>query len=154
MHPLQNWQDYAIARMPMTTYGRCGDLCQLLNLSWCLIRLLSFLLTDVRCTKTVQTLRKIVLMISVLIRLYSAMWVCREAEQNQSECVNDLARLRELDGTVTALLHVPASNTALVLRSNYGDIPTRVLTVRAKVNINEQMESEVPIIFVIPEDHL
>jgi hypothetical protein len=93
-------------------------------------------------------------MISVLIRLCSAMWVCREAEQNQSECMNDLARLRELDGTITALLYVPAPSTTIVLKSNYGDIPTRVITVRTEATVNGQMGSEMPIIFIIPEDHL
>jgi hypothetical protein len=93
-------------------------------------------------------------MISVLIRLCSAMWVCRETEQNQSECMHDLARLRELDGSITALLHVPAPNTTIVLKSNYGDIPTRVITVRTEVAVNEQMGNAMPIIFVIPEDHL
>jgi hypothetical protein len=93
-------------------------------------------------------------MISVLIRLCSAIWVYREAEQNQSECVNDLARLRELDGTITALLHIPAPNTTIVLKSNYGDIPIRVITVRTEITVNEQTDREMPVIFVIPENHL
>jgi hypothetical protein len=93
-------------------------------------------------------------MISVLIRLCSAMWVCREAEQNQPECVNDLARLRELDGTITALLHIPAPNTTIVLKSNYGDIPTKVIMVRTEVAVSEQTGSEMPVIFLIPEEHL
>lgn len=80
--------------------------------------------------------------------------MCREAEQNQSEYVNELARLRELDGTITALLHVPAPNTTIVLKTNYGDISTMVITVRTEVTINEQTGSEVPIILAILEEHL
>jgi hypothetical protein len=82
------------------------------------------------------------------------MWVCQEAEQKQSEFVDDLTRLRELDGTITALSHVPAPNTTIVLKSNYGDIQTRVITVRTEATSNELTGSAMPIIFVIPEDHL
>lgn len=56
-------------------------------------------------------------MTPVLIRLCAAMWVCREAQQKQSEFVDDLRQLRELDGTITALSHVPAPNTTIVLKS-------------------------------------
>jgi hypothetical protein len=93
-------------------------------------------------------------MIPVLIRLCSAMWVCQEAQQKQSEFVDDLKRLRELDGTITALSHVPAPNTTIVLKSSYGDIPTRVITVRTEATSNELTGSAMPVIFVIPEDHL
>lgn len=92
-------------------------------------------------------------MIAVLIRLCTALWVYQEAEQ-QSECVDELIRLRELDGTITALLHVPAPGTTLVLKSNYGDIPTRVITVRTEATSNEITGNFMPVIFVIPEDHL
>jgi hypothetical protein len=68
--------------------------------------------------------------------------------------VDDLKHLRELDGTITALSHVPAPNTTIVLKSNYGDIPTRVITVRTEAISNELTGSAMPIIFVIPEDHL
>ncbi|WNZ24165.1 hypothetical protein HJG54_15745 [Leptolyngbya sp. NK1-12] len=102
-------------------------------------------------------------MTPVLIRLCAAMWVCQEAQQKQSEFVDDLKRLRELDGTITALSHVPAPNTTMVLRtvgrtivlkSNYGDIPTRVITVRTEATSNELTGSAMPVIFVVPEDHL
>jgi hypothetical protein len=93
-------------------------------------------------------------MIPVLIRLCAAMWVCQEAKQKQSEFVDDLTRLLELDGTITALSHVPAPNTTIVLKSNYGDIPARVITVRTEATSNELTGSAMPIIFVIPEDHL
>lgn len=93
-------------------------------------------------------------MTPVLIRLCAALWVCQEAKQKQSEFVNDLTGLWELDGTITALSHVPAPNTTIVLKSNYGDIPTRVITVRMEATSNELTESAMPIVFVIPEDHL
>jgi hypothetical protein len=93
-------------------------------------------------------------MIAVLIRFCTAMWVCQEADQQQPESVDDLTRLRELDGTITALSHVPAPNTTLVLKSNYGDIPTRVITVRTEATSDELTGSAMPIIFVVPEDHL
>ncbi|PSB23162.1 hypothetical protein C7B61_13100 [filamentous cyanobacterium CCP1] len=93
-------------------------------------------------------------MIPVLIRLCAAMWVCQEAQQKQVEFVDDLKHLRELDGTITALSHVPAPNTTIVLKSNYGDIPTRVITVRTEATSNELTGSAMPVIFVIPEDHL
>jgi hypothetical protein len=93
-------------------------------------------------------------MTPVLIRLCAAMWVCQEAQQKQSEFVDDLKRLRELDGTITALSHVPAPNTTIVLKSNDGDIPTRVITVRTEATSNELKGSVMPVIFVIPEDHL
>jgi len=93
-------------------------------------------------------------MTPALIPLCAAMWVCQEAEQKQSEFVDDLTRLRELDGTITALSHVPAPNTTIVLKSNYGDIQTRVITVRTEATSNELTGSAMPIIFVIPEDHL
>jgi hypothetical protein len=93
-------------------------------------------------------------MTPVLIRLCAALWVCQEAKQKQSEFVDDLTRLWELDGTITALSHVPAPNTTIVLKGNYGDIPTRVITVRTEAISNELTGSAMPIIFVIPEDHL
>jgi hypothetical protein len=93
-------------------------------------------------------------MTPVLIRLCAAMWVCQEAKQKQPEFVDDLTWLRELDGTITALSHVPAPNTTTVLKSNYGDIPTRVITVRTEATSNELTGSAMPVIFVIPEDHL
>jgi hypothetical protein len=93
-------------------------------------------------------------MIPVLIRLCAAMWVCQEAKQKQPEFVDDLKHLRELDGTIIALTHVPAPNTTLVLKSNYGDIPTRVITVRTEATSNELTDSAMPVIFVVPEDHL
>lgn len=68
-------------------------------------------------------------MTPALIRLCAAMWVCQEAQQKQVEFVDDLKHLRKLDGTITALSHVPAPNTTIVLKSDYGDIPTRVITV-------------------------
>jgi hypothetical protein len=93
-------------------------------------------------------------MTPVLIRLCAALWVCQEAKQKQPEFVDDLTRLQELDGTITALSHVPAPNTTIVLKSNYGDIPTRVITVRTEATSNELTGSAMPVIFVIPEDHL
>ena len=93
-------------------------------------------------------------MTPVLIRLCAALWVCQEAQQKQPEFVDDLTRLRELDGTITALSHVPAPNTTIVLKSNYGDIPARVITVRTEAISSELTGSAMPIIFVIPEDHL
>ncbi|NJR63706.1 MAG: hypothetical protein HC769_36005 [Cyanobacteria bacterium CRU_2_1] len=93
-------------------------------------------------------------MTPVLIRLCATLWVCQEAKQKQPEFVDDLTRLRELDGTITALSHVPAPNTTIVLKSNYGNIPTRVITVRTEATSNELTESVMPIVFVIPEDHL
>jgi hypothetical protein len=92
-------------------------------------------------------------MIAVLIRLCAAIWVCQEAEQ-QSDCANELISLRELDGTITALSQIPAPGTTLVLKSNYGDIPTRVITVRTEATSNEITGNAMPVIFVIPEDHL
>jgi hypothetical protein len=93
-------------------------------------------------------------MTPVLIRLCAALWVCQEAEQKHPEFVDDLTRLRELDGTITALTHVPAPNSTIVLKSSYGDIPTRVITVRTEATSNELTGSAMPIVFVIPEDHL
>jgi hypothetical protein len=82
------------------------------------------------------------------------MWVCQETQQKQVEFVDDLRRSQELDGTITALSHVPAPNTTIVLKSNYGDIPTRVITVQTEATSNELTDSAMPIISVIPEAHL
>jgi hypothetical protein len=77
------------------------------------------------------------------------MWVCQETQQKQVEFVDDLRRSQELDGTITALSHVPAPNTTIVLKSNYGDI-----TVQTEATSNELTDSAMPIISVIPEAHL
>ena len=92
-------------------------------------------------------------MVPVFIRFCSALWICQEAEQNRQEFVDDLIRLRQLEGTIAGLTHVPAPGSTLVMNTQAGQIPCRVITVRTESAINSLLGNEPPTLYLILEDH-
>jgi hypothetical protein len=92
-------------------------------------------------------------MVPVFLRLCAAIWICQEAEQNTQEFVEDLTRLRSLDGTIAGLTHVPAIGSTLVMNTSFGKISCRVITIRTESAINALTGNEPPTVYLIPEDH-